>query len=311
MAESRRVVISGATGLIGRALCRELLARGYSLSILARSPGAARSSVPGASEYIAWQPEERGAWASTIDGAYAVVNMAGPSLAGQRWTAEYKRFVRDTRIIGTRGLVNAIAQAGARPQVFVSASAVGYYGYRDDTPLDERSAPGGDFLAQLCQDWEREAIRAEEYGVRSVLLRTGIVLDRSEGALPQLMLPFSLFVGGPILPGTQWLSWIHWADELGIIMLALEHPEARGPINATAPEPQRNRDFARALGLAMGRPWLMPVPSFALQLMVGEFSESLTHGQRVLPRAAQALGYQFRYPKISQALGEILGGVTR
>jgi uncharacterized protein (TIGR01777 family) len=200
-----------------------------------------------------------------------------------------------------------MANAAVKPRAFVSSSAVGYYGFRDDTPLDEGSAPGSDFLAQLCQAWEQEALKAMAHGIRTVALRTGIVLDKQEGALPQLMLPFKMFVGGPILPGTQWMSWIHLEDEIGIIMLALEDERARGPLNATAPTPQRNRDLSKAVGAALGRPSLMPVPGFALQLMVGEFAESLTTGQRVLPKKAQELGYQFKFPELGPALREIVG----
>jgi uncharacterized protein len=306
MSNPKRIVVTGATGLIGKALCKRLLEQGYAVLVFARDVGKARAAVPGAAEYVAWQPEESGAWAAAIDGAHAVVNLAGPSLAGKRWNAEYKRYVRDTRVIGTRGLVSAMVNATVKPLAFVSSSAVGYYGFRDDTPLDEGASPGSDFLAQLCQAWEQEALKAMAQGIRTVIVRTGIVLDGKEGALPQLMLPFKLFAGGPILPGTQWMSWIHLADEVGIIMLALEDERARGPINATAPTPQRNRDFSKALGAAMGRPALMPVPGFALQIMVGEFAESLTTGQRVLPKKAEELGYQFKYPEVGQALRDII-----
>jgi uncharacterized protein (TIGR01777 family) len=307
MSNPKRIIVTGATGLIGKPLCRRLLEAGYAPVIFARDTAKARAALPGMAEYVAWQPTESGDWAAAVDGAHAVINLAGPSLAGKRWTAEYKRHVRDTRVLGTRGLVNAMANAAAKPRAFVSSSAVGYYGFRDDTPLDEGSAPGNDFLAQLCQAWEQEALKAMAHGIRTVVLRSGIVLDKKEGALPQLMLPFKMFVGGPILPGTQWMSWIHLEDEIGIIMLALEDERARGPLNATAPTPQRNRDLSKAVGAALGRPSLMPVPGFALQLMVGEFAESLTTGQRVLPKKAQELGYQFKFPELGPALREIVG----
>lgn len=307
MSEPKRVIVTGATGLIGKALCKRLMEKNYAVVVFARDPAKARTAVPGAAEYVAWQPAESGAWASAIDGAHAVINLAGPSLAGKRWTAEYKRYVRDARVIGTRGLVNAMTSATVKPRAFVSSSAVGYYGFRDDTPLDESASPGGDFLAQLCQAWEQEALKAMAQGIRTVVVRSGIVLDGKEGALPQLMLPFKFFVGGPILPGTQWMPWIHLADEVGIIMLALEDERARGPLNATAPTPQRNRDFSKAVGAALGRPSLMPVPGFALRIIVGEFAESLTTGQRVLPKKAQELGYQFKFPELGPALREIVG----
>jgi len=306
MSNPKHIVVTGATGLIGKALCKRLIEQGYAVVVFARDVGKARAVVPGAAEYLAWQPAESGSWGSAIDGAHAVINLAGPSLAAKRLTAEYKRYVRDMRVIGTRGLVNAMANAAVKPRAFVSSSAVGYYGFRDDTPLDEGASPGGDFLAQLCQAWEQEALKAMAHGVRTTTVRTGLVLDGKEGALPQLMLPFKLFVGGPILPGTQWMSWIHLVDEVGIIMLALEDERTRGPINATAPTPQRNRDFSKALGAAMGRPALMPVPGFALRIMVGELADGLTTGQRVLPKKAQDLGYQFKFPELGQALREIV-----
>lgn len=306
MTDTRRVIVTGATGLIGKALCRRLIERGYQVVVFSRDPGAARTTVPGAAEYVAWQPAETGAWAAALDGVYAVIHLAGASIAGRRWSEEYKREIRDSRVIGTRGLVSALAAASAKPQVFVSGSAVGYYGPRDDTSLDESATPGDDFLAQVCQAWEREALKAEALGVRTVVVRTGVVLDKREGALAALLPPFRMFVGGPILPGTQWFSWIHIADEVGIILLALEDQRVRGPINATAPEPQTNRAFSTALGEALGRPALLPVPGFGLKLLLGEFAETLVTGQRVIPRKAQELGYQFQYPALAPALRQVL-----
>lgn len=306
MASAKRVVVTGATGLIGKELCRRLAEKGHEIVVFTRRPDSARRAVPGAAEYVRWTPSETGPWASSIDGAWAVVNLAGASIAGQRWNEQRKREIRDSRVVGTRGIVAAIKAASRRPEVLVNASAIGYYGPRDDQPLDETAPPGHDFLAELVRQWEAEALRAEEAGVRTVMVRSGIVLDKREGALAQLMLPFRFFAGGPILPGTQWFSWIHHADEAGIFMLALEDGRARGPINATAPNPQTNRDFVRTLGRAMGRPALLPVPGFALRLVVGEFAETLVTGQRVIPAKAQELGYRFRYPTSEAALREML-----
>jgi NAD dependent epimerase/dehydratase family enzyme len=332
MPDSKRVVVTGATGLIGKALCKELIAKGYQVVVFSRDPQRARKSAPGAAEYIAWQPAERGAWTSAVDGAHGVIHLAGASLFGKRWSAAYKRDILESREVGTRGLVNAMAQAGTKPQVFVSSSAVGYYGPREDTKLDESAPPGNDFLARVCQVWEREAAKAEDLGIRTVIVRTGVivgsdegkpsfpidlrgaslsrpgvVLNNDEGALPLLMLPFRLYVGGPVLPGTQWLPWIHIADEVGILMLALEDERVRGPINATAPEPQTNRDFAKVVGRTMRRPSFVPVPGFALKLLLGEMASIITTGQRAIPKKVQALGYQFKYPTSEQALRQILG----
>jgi uncharacterized protein len=304
---ARRVVVTGATGLIGREVCKTLIAKGYEVVVFSRDPGSARTKVPGAAEYVAWTPSESGPWAAAIDGAHGVISLAGATIAGKRWNPEYKREMRDSRIVGTRGLVGAMAAAREKPQVFVSGSAIGYYGPRDDTPLDEEAAPGNDFLAGLVKDWEAEALKAEALGVRTALVRTGVVLAKEEGALPQMALPFKFFAGGPILPGTQWVSWIHHRDEVGIILLALENEEARGPINAAAPGSQRQKDFARVLGAALRRPSWAPVPGFAVRIVAGEVAEILTTGQRVIPKKAQELGYTFAFPASEGALRDIYG----
>lgn len=306
MAARKRIIVTGATGLIGKALCRALIARDYEVVIFSRSAGAARERVPGAAEYVAWTPEEDGPWVGKLDGAWGVVSLAGASVAGKRWTEDYKRELRESRVLGTRGLVRAMTLAKERPLVFVSGSAVGYYGARDDTPLDESAPPGDDFLAHLVKDWEAEARQAEALGVRTVMIRSGVVLDRDEGALPRLKLPVQLFVGGPILPGTQWFPWIHLADEIGILLLALEDERARGPINASGPAPQTNRDFCKTLGTVMGRPIWAPVPGFALKIAVGEFADTLVTGQRVIPKKALELGYEFQYPTSESALRAVL-----
>jgi uncharacterized protein len=331
MSDTKRVIVTGATGLIGKALCERLTERGYAVVVFSRDAARARRKLPGAAEYVAWQPEESGPWAKAIDGAYGVIHLAGASLFGRRWSATYKREIRDSRVIGTRGLVNAMGQAATKPRVFISSSAVGYYGSRGDAELDEGAAPGDDFLAQVCRAWEQEAAQAERLGIRTAIVRTGvivagddgarrlpidlrgaslarpgIVLQTEEGALPLLTLPFHFFMGGPVLPGTQWLSWIHLADEVGIILLALEDERARGPINATAPQPQTNRDFSRAVGQVMGRPSWLPVPGFALKLMLGEMADIITAGQRVIPQKAKQLGYRFQYPTSQEALREAI-----
>ncbi len=308
MAEGKRVIVTGATGLIGKETCKQLIAKGYEVVVFSRDPDSARTKVPGAAEYVAWTPTESGPWAAKLDGAWAVISLAGASIAGKRWNEAYKQEIRDTRVLGTRGLVAAIGAAAQKPEVFVSGSAIGYYGARDSTPLAEDAAVGDDFLAGVVRDWEAEARKAEALGVRTALIRTGVVLDAHEGALAQLKLPFQLFVGGPILPGTQWFSWIHLADEVGIILLALEDARLSGPINATGPAPQTSRDFCATLGSVMGRPSWAPVPGFALKVIVGEFGETLTTGQRVIPKKAQESGYQFRYPTSEAALRAVLQG---
>lgn len=303
-----RVVVTGATGLIGREVCATLISKGYEVVVFSRNPQNARAKVPGAADYVAWTPADTGAWADAIDGAHGVISLAGASIAGKRWTPAYKREILETRVVGTRGLVAAMVAAKDKPQVFVSGSAIGYYGPRDSTPLDEGAQPGEGFLTDVVIAWEAEAIKAEAAGIRTALIRTGVVLAKEEGALPQMALPFKFFAGGPVLPGTQWVSWIHHRDEVGLIVLALENEQARGPINAVAPGAQMYKDFARVLGGVMGRPSWAPVPGFAVQIIVGESAELVTTGQRVVPKRAQELGYKFQYPTSEGALREILKG---
>lgn len=306
MSETKRVIVTGATGLIGKPLCQQLAAHGYEVVVFGRDIAHAQRQVPSATNYVQWTPAENGPWTSALDGAYAVIHLAGASVFGKRWNEAYKREIRDSRVVGTRGLVNGMLAAASPPKVFVCGSAIGYYGFRDDTPLDETAAPGTDFLARICVDWEREALRAEAGGVRTVVVRTGIVLDLHEGALPQMLLPFKFFSGGPIGSGDQWVSWIHLDDIVGIFVFALEHAQVRGPINGVAPEPLRNRDFSAALGRIYGTPSWLPVPSFALGLALGEAGAMATEGQRVVPQKAQEDGYQFRFPTAAAALRDLL-----
>lgn len=229
------------------------------------------------------------------------------ALLGPRWIDEYKAEILNSRVIGTRGLVNAMAGLSPRPSVFVCASAVGYYGYRDATPLDESSPPGDDFVAGVCVAWEREAARADDLGIRRVSLRTGLLLDPEAGVLPQIMLPFRLFSGGPVLPGTQYYSWIHPADEIGLLLLALDDERVRGPLNASAPTPQTNREFSATLGKVISSPSWLTVPQAGLRLALGEMADLVIKGQRVLPKRALELGYQFKFTELEAALRDLLG----
>lgn len=327
MPDDTRVIVTGATGHIGRTLTSLLTQRGYSVVAFSRDPAIARRSLPAASEIVAWRPEERGDWATALDGAHAVVHLAAASLFERRWSTAYKQEIAESRRKGTRGLVDAMRQAQRRPQTFVCISAVGYYGPSGDEPLDESAPPGDDFLAQVCRDaWEREAAQASDLGVRTVMARSGVVIggDRpaglpldlsgaslerpglvlktGDGALPLLALPFHFFAGGPILPGTQWVSWVHVADVAGLIITAIEDSRYEGPLNVTAPSPLQNRDLAAAIGRVMGRPSWLPVPGFALKLALGEMADMITTGQRVIPRKALDLGYRFSFPEIDPAL---------
>jgi uncharacterized protein (TIGR01777 family) len=307
-----RIVIAGGTGFLGSPLAETYAEDGHDVRLLTRSlpPGESRhdsgTGVPGITR-VGWTPEgqpER--WNGIVDGADVVVNLAGESLAARRWTPQVKAALRDSRIVPTRSLSTAIAEAAHPPAVFISISGVGYYGTGDE-PRTEASPAGGDFMAHLCEDWEAEAQKAARRGVRVVTIRSGVVLERTGGALPQMALPFRFFVGGPVASGRQYMSWIHRLDWIEMVRWIVQTPEADGPINLTAPHPVTNRAFARALGRALKRPSLIPVPRFALRIAVGELAEVVATGQRVLPARAQALGYPFRYPEIEMAFRGIYG----
>jgi uncharacterized protein (TIGR01777 family) len=296
------VFVTGATGLIGRALCGELIRRGDGVTALTRSADAARRLPPGV-KVVTGDPAVAGPWQDVLARADACVNLAGEPLDGARWNAERKRRFRTSRVEATRNVVAVVSARG--PGVLVSASAVGIYGDRGDEVLDEETAPGTDFLASLCREWEDAALQAASRA-RVVLLRTGIVLDRHGGALPKLARPFRLFAGGPLGDGAMWQPWIHVADEVGIAMLALDDARATGPLNAVGPAPVRNRDLARAIGRALSRPSLLPAPAAAIRIAIGEMAEVVLASQRVLPRRALALGYRFRFPEVLAAVKDLL-----
>jgi uncharacterized protein (TIGR01777 family) len=295
-----RVAIVGATGLIGRRVAGALARRGDDVLALSRS-GA---PVPGARP-LRWDPAEGPPPAAALEGVDALVNVAGAPIAPRRWTDARKRELRDSRLVTTRRVVEALAAGG--PRVLVNASGVNYYG---DAPhdVDESSPPGRGFLAELCVDWEAEARRAEAAGVRVALLRSGIVLAPEGGSLPRLALPARLGLAGPIGGGRQWLPWIHVADEVGIILLALDDGRVSGPLNLVAPAPVRQREFARTLGRVLRRPAALPTPAAALRLALGQLAEELLlQGQRAVPRAALAAGYRFRFDALEPALRAALG----
>ena len=302
-----RVVVTGGTGFLGAAICRALVAAGHGPLVLTRNPAGAAGRLGPGVEAREWQPDRSGEWQQALDGADAVVHLAGESIASGRWTEARKAQLRDSRIVSTRLLVEAIERAASRPAALLSASASGYYGPRGDQPVTEDDGPGDDFLARLCQDWEREAQAAEALGVRVVRVRTGVVLGRGGGALPRLLTPFKLFVGGPLGSGRQGFPWVHIDDVVGIYCWAVEQAEVAGPLNAVGPELLDNRQFLAILGRVLGRPSWAPVPGFALKLMLGEMAEPLLlQGQKILPKRTEELGYRFKFPTAEAALRDLL-----
>jgi uncharacterized protein (TIGR01777 family) len=302
-----KVVVTGATGFIGRKLVHALLSRGDTVVMLARDPSRAKSQVSGA-ESVQWDTSSReGPWEAALRGAGAVVHLAGESINGQRWNEAYKRRILDSRVEGTRNLVNAVARAPSseRPEVFVSASGVDYYGDTGEQEKTDDSPAGSTFLADVCVQWEREALLAREHGARVSCLRTGIVLGDGGGALEKMLLPFKLFVGGPVGGGNQWFPWLHRDDMVAMYLAALDDPRYAAPFNAVT-ESVRMRDFARTLGTVLKRPSWAPVPKFALELAMGEVGALVAESKRIVPATLKANGFAWRLPTLEGALRDVL-----
>jgi uncharacterized protein (TIGR01777 family) len=308
-----RVFVTGGTGLIGRRLIRQLRRRDDDVVVVSRRADA-WERVGHDVAVVVGDPTEAGPWQDGIAECDAVINLAGAGIFDKRWNDTYKATIRESRLRSTANVVAALAKQPTRadgsPKVLVNGSAIGYYGPHGDEELTEDSPPGSDFMARLCVEWEAAARAVEQAGVRAALVRTGVVLDTAGGALSALLPPFKVGAGGPVGSGTQYMSWIHWADCVGIMLLALDHAEATGPLNNTAPQPVTNREFGKALGRALGRPAFLPTPAFGLRLLLGEVAGVITTGQRVLPKRASALGYQFRYPDIDSALRQLIRGAA-
>jgi uncharacterized protein len=310
-----RVVITGGSGLIGRAVAAPLAAEGHDVVVLSRDPARVRG-LPSGARAARWDGRTAAEWEPLLERGAAILNLAGEGIAAGRWSEERKRRIRDSRVEAGRAVVEALrlaAAAGRAPSVVLQASGVGYYGDCGDQEIGEDHPPGGgaagadDFLAAVSVAWEAATTDVEPLGVRRVVLRTGIVLDRDGGALPKMLPAFRWGVGGPLGSGRQWFPWIHMADEVGAILFLLANPAARGPFNLCAPRPVTNRDFAHLLGRQLHRPALMPVPAPALRLALGEMADALLRSQRALPRRLLAAGYGFRFPELPGALSDLLG----
>jgi len=292
------VLITGGKGFIGSTLRRELRTAGHDVVITTRQ-GSDSSGE------LTWKPPSLipPKNISTFD---AIVNLAGDSIHAERWTKDKKERIRSSRIHTTHYLIESIKNADIKPKILINASAVGYYGPQGDEEVTENFSPGKDFLASVCKDWESEAIKAEQLGVRTVITRIGVVLGQDGGALQKMITPFKAYAGGYLGSGKQWMSWVHIEDVTGFIMFAIEHDKLSGVFNLTAPNPSTNKDFSTALGRALGRPSIFPVPGFVLKAALGEFGEILLTGQRCIPERALIAGYEFKYPLLDKALKSIL-----
>jgi len=306
-----RVVITGGTGLIGRALATNLVVDGHEVIVLSRSPERARR-LPDGVRVERWDARTAKGWGHLADEATAIVNLAGASLAGEgffptRWTPKRLLVIRESRLDAGRAVVEAVAQARKKPRVVVQASTVGYYGYHGDELLTEEAPPGKDWAARfVAQEWEPSTLPVEEMGVRRVVIRSGVVFSIEDGALPRLLLPFRLFAGGPMGSGKQWYTWIHVQDHARALRFLIETEAARGTVNVTAPNSVPNGDLAKLIGRMMSRPAFIPVPAFAMRLVFGEVADVVLKGQRVLPRRLLELGFEFDFPTAEAALRDLL-----
>lgn len=306
MRQNLRIGITGATGLIGGNLTGYLKAAGHQLVLFVRDSSQVKKLFPD-SQVVTWDMLDGPPDPSTLEGLDAFVNLAGAPIAGGRWTQRRKQMIRNSRVVGTGNLVEGMRRCDQPPGVLINGSAIGYYGTRGDQILDEESTPGGDFLGETCVEWERQAEKASEMGVRVVLLRTGLVLSAAGGALGPMLIPFKLGLGGVLGSGRQYMSWIHIRDEIRLIDFLLTSQEFSGPFNATAPNPAKNRDFTKSLGNALGRPAFMKVPAFVLRLVLGEMADALLlNGQRVIPARALESGFRFEFETLQEALNDLL-----
>lgn len=300
-----RVIVTGGTGLIGRALVAELAASGHQVVVLSRGP-AGHPGLPAGARAERWDGRTAEGWGALADGAGAIVNLAGENIAAGRWTPERKRSILESRIQAGEAVVQAVKAAERRPRVVVQASAVGYYGPSGDQEITEEAPPGDGFLARVCVDWEASTFPVEGLGVRRPVIRTGTVLSAGGGALPRLVQPFLLFVGGRLGSGHQRFPWIHIADQVAAIRFLIEKEDATGPFNLCVPESPTNREFSRALARVLRRPAVVPVSSLALKLAFGEMASVLLTGQRAAPRRLLEMGFRFRFPLVDEALRDLL-----
>jgi len=304
-----QVIITGGTGLIGKALYTELVADGHDVTVLSRNPSSTRSKMPAETKVVQWDGKTANGWGHLADGADAIINLAGAGIADKRWSASRKEAIYQSRMDVGKAVVEAVTAANKKPSVVIQASAVGYYGSDSgDTVLTESSGPGGGYLAQVCFDWESSTAALDKMGIRRPILRTGIVLSNKGGAWPKIKLPFMFwFAGGPLGSGKQWYPWIHIVDTARSIKFILENPEANGVFNLSAPNPLTNKEFAKVIGSVMGRPSFFPTPGFGMKIALGEMATIVLDGQRVVPHKLQEMGFTFKYPTAEAAVRNLTG----
>jgi uncharacterized protein (TIGR01777 family) len=303
---SKRIIITGATGLIGKKLTNALIDRGDEVIVFSRDAEKAKSIFPKAIDCVEWNYKKPEQWKSKLENSDAVIHLAGINLFAKRWNNDFKKTVLESRKLSTNNLVEAIKSVGKKPEVFISASGIGYYGDCGEAVLDETSPKGNDFLADVCDVWESEAQKIGDYGIRNIQIRTGLVLSPEDGVLKQMLLPFKLFIGGPLGNGRQWWSWLHIDDIVGIYLYALDNSRLQGPLNAASPNPLRMKEFANALGKVLKRPSLFPVPKFVLKIVIGETTEVVTASQRVDVKKIFESGYRFKFDNLEDALRDLL-----
>jgi uncharacterized protein (TIGR01777 family) len=301
-----RVLITGGTGLIGRALAADLAGDGHDVVVLSRDPAKA-APLPDAACIERWDALTADGWGHLVDGADAIVNLAGENIGARRWTPKQKRRIRDSRLNAGKAVVQAVEAAGSKPEVVVQASGIGFYGDCRDDEVTEDTPAGDGFLARFAMEWEASTLCLREIGVRWTAIRTGIVLSRDGGALQRMVMPMRLLLAGRLGSGRQWFPWIHIEDEVRAIRLLVEDSKAEGPFNLAAPEPVTNAEFSRQLGRELNRPLLIPIPAFALRMVLGEMAGELLEGQRAVPQRLMKIGYTFRFPGINAALHDLLG----
>ncbi len=303
---AKKIIITGATGLIGSKLTNELISRNYEVVIFTRNVQKGNIRVPSADKYVEWNYHKPEEWQNHLEDSYAVIHLSGASIAGKRFTESYKKKVKNSRIISTQNIVKAISAAKNKPRVFLCASGINYYGDSYDKILTEDNSGGNDFLAGVCKDWEYEASKAENFGVRRVSIRTSPVLSLKDGMLKSLKPLFKSYLGASLGSGKQWFSWVHIDDIINIYLMTLEDVTISGPVNASSPGPVRMDEFAEQFGKALSRPSFFKIPKFVLKLVMGEAADFITASLRVIPERLQKSGFIFKFPELHSALDDIV-----